>query len=138
MRTGLPLSAATRQMVANHVSRIDAVLVERARAIRELREQEVAVVVEVADQRRCDTGVEHALLDGRHGRRGLRQVHCNTHQLGTRLRQLDALRRRAADVRRVGVRHRLDGDRRPPADLNRPNPDADCLMKPDWQHLRFL
>src|SRR3954465_7380505 len=88
MRTGLLRSRATPQIVANCSSRrrpvptvpglirllpaaaahadgagIDPVLVERVGAVRVARQQEMAVVVEVADQRSRHAGVEHALLD---------------------------------------------------------------------------
>ena len=54
------------------VAGIDAVLVERRRAVGVARQQQVAVVVEVADERRRDAGVEHPLLDLGHGRAPLR------------------------------------------------------------------
>ena len=53
------------------VAGIDAVLVERHRTVRISREQQVAVVVEIADERRGHTGVEHPLLDLRNGARRL-------------------------------------------------------------------
>ncbi len=49
------------------VAGIDAVFVERARAIGIFREQHVAVVMEIADHRNVAAGIEHALLDFRHG-----------------------------------------------------------------------
>ena len=61
MRTGLPWStrdlADRRELLVAplagaDVAGIDPVLVERARAVGKLRQQEVAVVVEVADERR--------------------------------------------------------------------------------------
>ena len=77
MRTGLPLSRAMLQIVANCSSRraplptlpgLMRYLSSARGAVGELRQEDVAVVVEVADQRRLDAGVEHPLLDLGHGR----------------------------------------------------------------------
>ena len=76
------------------VARIDAVLVERRGAVREARQQQMAVVVEVADERRRAAGVEHALLDFRDRGRRLGQVDGDPHHLRAGFRQLDALLRR--------------------------------------------
>ena len=51
-------------------------------------------------------------------RRGFRQVDGDAHHLGSGFGQLDALRRRAARIGRIGHRHRLDDDRRAAADLD--------------------
>ena len=143
MRTGLFRSRATPQMVANCSSRrlpvptlpgIDAVLVERLRAVGEPGQQQVAVVVKVADQRRGHAGVEHPLLDLGHGRRRFRQVDGDPHHLGARLGQLDALPRRSGRVRRVRHRHRLDDDGRAAANLNRADANADSLVELDRSH----
>ena len=48
-----------------HVAWIDAVLVQRLRALWILRQQNVAVVMKIADDRRDATGIEQALLDFR-------------------------------------------------------------------------
>ena len=145
MRTGLPLSAATWQIVVNCSSRrlpvptlpgLIRYLSSAFAHVGILRQQDVPVVVEVADERRRDTRVEHALLDRGHRGRRFGQVHRDAHELGARLRELDALPRGRVDVGRVGVRHRLDGDRRAAADLNRPDLHANGFMKPDGQHLR--
>ena len=149
MRTGLPWSAATWQMVVNCSSRrlpvptLPGLIRYLSSALAQsgvFRQQEVTVVVEVADERRGDAGVEHALLDRGHSRRGLGQIHGDAHELGAGLRELDALPRGRLDVRRVGVRHRLDGNRSTAADLNRPDLYANGFMKPDgsWQRLRRL
>ena len=76
------------------------------------RQQQVAVVVKVADQRRRAAGVEHAALDLGHRRRGFGQVDGDAHHLRARLPQLDALLRRRRRIRRVGHGHRLHDDRR--------------------------
>ena len=90
------------------VAGIDAVLVERARRAWVSREQQVAVVVEVADQRRRAAGIEHALLDLGHRRRRFWHVDGDPHHLRPRLPQLDALLRGAPGVGRVGHGHRLN------------------------------
>ena len=66
----------------------------------------------------CDAGVEHPLLDLRHGRGGLRDVDGDPHHVGARPRELDALGRGRLDVHRVGVRHGLDDDRGAAAHLD--------------------
>ena len=78
------------------VARVDPVLVERVRALRVAGEQQVAVVVEVADERRGDAGVQHPLLDLGHRRGRFRHVDGDPHHVGTGLGQLDALRPVAA------------------------------------------
>ena len=140
MRTGLPLSTATLQMVAEllvaplagaDVAGVDAVLVERARGLGVAREQQVAVVVEVADERRVAPGIEHALLDLGHRRRGLGHVHRHAHHLGAGLPQLDDLLRRRRGIGRVGHRHGLDDDRRAAAHLDVADADGDGAVQPD-------
>ena len=92
--------------------------------------------MEVADQGRGDARIDHPLLDCRHGRSRLRQIYRNAHELGTRPRQLDALLCGALDVWCIGVRHRLNGNRRAAANLNRTDLYTDSLMKPDGKHLQ--
>ena len=116
------------------VARVDAVLVERAGAVGIAGQQQVAVVVEVADKRGGDAGVEHALLDLGHGLRGFGQVDRHAHHLRPGLGQLDALLGGAGGIRRVGHRHRLDDDRRAAADLDRADADADGLVQLDDSH----
>ena len=89
------------------VAGIDPVLVERPRAVGIARQQQVAVVVKVADQRRRAAGVEHALLDLGHRGRRLGHVDGDPHHLRAGLPQLDALLRRALGIGRVGHGHRL-------------------------------
>jgi hypothetical protein len=123
MRTGRSWSTATLQMVENCSSRRRPVptlpgLIERARAVGELRQQQVAVVVEIADERRRAPRVEHALLDLRHRGRRVGHVDGDADHVRARFRQFDALLRRATGVRRVGHRHRLHDDRRAAAHLH--------------------
>ena len=113
------------------VAGIDPVLVERLGALGEPGQQQVTVVVEVADERRGAAGVEHALLDFRHRRRRLGNVDRDAHHLRSRFGELDALRRRRARVRRIGHRHRLDDDRRAAADLDAADFYADGLVELD-------
>ncbi len=54
------------------VAGVDSVLVERPRGAGVPRQQQVPVVVKVADERRVASGIEHPLLDLRHGRRRFR------------------------------------------------------------------
>ena len=108
------------------VARIDPVLVERGGAGRIAGEQEMAVVVEVADERCVDAGVVHALADLGHRRGRLRDVHRDAHHLGAGLRERDALRGGARGIGRIGAGHRLHDDRRAAADLHRAGAAADA------------
>ncbi len=62
-----------------HVAGVDAVLVERARAVGNLAEEQVPVVVEIAHQRRCDPRVVEAAADLRHRFGGLARVDGDAH-----------------------------------------------------------
>src|SRR5262249_22530945 len=119
------------------VSGIDPVLVQGFGHLRELRQQDVPVVVEVADQRGLDAGVEHPPLDLRHGLRRFRDVDRDPDHLRTGAGELDALLCRPRRVGGVGVRHRLDDDRRPAADLDRPDADSDGEMALPRFHAAF-
>ena len=88
------------------VSGIDAVLGEGGGTRGVFRQQQVAVVVEVADDRHVHLG-----HDGGHGLRGGVVVDRDPHQLASRLMQGPHLRRGGVHVRGVGVGHRLDDDR---------------------------
>jgi hypothetical protein len=110
------------------VARVDPVLVEGRGAGRVPCEQEVAVVVEIADQRRRHPGVEHALPDLRDRRRSLGQIHGHPDHLRAGLGELDALLCRRRRIRGVGHRHRLHDHRRTAADLDGADSDADRPM----------
>ncbi len=100
-------------VLAAHIARVDPVLAERPRAVGELGEEHVAVVVEIADHR----GV-HLLDDLGHGPgRGLR-VHRHTHQLAARGMEGAHLGDGGVHIRRVGVGHGLDDDGARAADLH--------------------
>ena len=90
----------------------------------------MAVVVEVAYERRLASRVEHPLLDLRNCRGGFRDVHCDAHHLRAGFRQLDALLRGRGGIRGVGHRHRLHDDRCAAADEHAADFDADGLVKP--------
>ena len=147
MRTGLSWSRATLQMVANCSSRrlpvptlpgLMRYLSSASAQSGISRQQQVAVVVEIADERRGDARVEHPLLDLGHGGRRLGHVDRDAHHLGPGFGQLDALPRGRRRVRRVGHRHRLDDDGRAAADLDTADAYADCLVKPDGRHVAFF
>ncbi len=89
-----------------HVAGVDTVLGERLRARRILGEQQVPVVVEVAND--GDVHLGHDRRDG--GRRSV-VIDGDAHQLGARLVQGPHLRRGRVGIRSVGVRHGLDDDR---------------------------
>ena len=137
MRTGLPWSTATLQIVENCSSRrlpgadvagIDAVLVERRGARRVLRQQDVAVVVEVADERRRAARQQQPPLERRHGLGRLRQVHRDAQHLGPGLPQFEALLQGRVDIGGVGVAHRLHDDGRAAADVDAADVDAGRLV----------
>ena len=128
MRTGLPWSRAMWQIVANCSSRraplptlpgLIRYLSSACGAVGELRQQDVPVVVEVADQRRRRTPASSIrLLISGHGRAASGTLTVTRTISEPACGELDALRGRRGDVGRVGVRHRLDDDRRAAADLD--------------------
>ncbi len=115
-----------------HVAGIDAVLVERAGAIGILGEQDVAVVVKIADDGSVAARVEQTLLDFRHRGRRFRHVHGDANQFRSGLGEFEALLRGGGDVGGVGVGHRLDDDGRAAAHLHLADLDADGLMTFYW------
>ena len=98
------------------VSRIDAVLRERGRALRNFREELVAVVVEVADERHKDPGGVEPRADFGHRTRGFRRIHREANKFGAGGSEFRGLRIGRFHVRRGGIRHRLDDDGPPSAD----------------------
>ena len=94
------------------VAGVDAVFVERLRALRILRQQDVAVVVEIADDGRVAAGIKQPLLDRRDGCGGLRDVYGPADELRTSFGQFDGLLECGFDIGRVRVGHGLDDDRR--------------------------
>ncbi len=118
-----------------HVARIDAVLVQSFGALGHLSQKEVAVVVEIADEGSLNPGIDHAPLDFGHGLGGLRHVHRDAHHLRARPGQLDTLRRRRDDVRRVGVGHGLHHDGGAAPDHHVSDPDSHRSLPLDCSHL---
>ena len=92
------------------IAGIDAVFGERRGAGRMLFQQRVAVIVEVADQRRLDAEDIEPLADIRHGGGGLGAVDGDAHQLRARPRQRRDLGDGRLDIGRVGIGHRLHDD----------------------------
>ena len=97
--------------LAAHVTGIDAVLREGPGAGGVLGEKQVAVVVKVPNDRDRDADPIQAFDDRRHRGRRLVVVHCDAHQLASRLSESRDLRDRPLDVCRVGIGHGLDHDR---------------------------
>ena len=102
------------------------------------RQQQMAVVVEVADERRLASGVEHALLDFGHRRRGLGRVDRDAHHLGPGFRQLHALLRRGRRVAGVRHRHALDHDGSAAAHLDAADADGNGAMQPNRHNSTIL
>src|SRR5262245_57619279 len=100
------------------VARIDPVFVERLGAPRELRQQQMSVVVKVADERSGDVRVEHALFDFGNGGRGFGRVDGDANHVGPGVGQLDTLLSRCLRIGGVSQRHRLHDDWRTAADLD--------------------
>src|SRR5690606_37983339 len=95
---------------------IDPVLGQRLRALGEVGEQLVAVVVEVADQRDVDAHAVELFEQRRHRRGRLRGIHGDAHELGAgRCQRLDLDGGRDR-IRSVRVGHRLYDHRRIAAD----------------------
>ena len=101
------------------IARIDAVFGERLAAGGMIGEQLVADVMEIADERDVASLLRELLENMRHGRRRLVAIDGDAHQLRALLRQRQNLRHGRLDIRRVGVGHGLNDDRRAAADDHR-------------------
>jgi hypothetical protein len=99
-----------------HVARVDAVLVEDDGALGHLREELVAVEVEVAHERHLHAHVLQARADRGHLLRGFHRVDGDAHDLASGARERGDLVRGGARVLRVRVGHGLDEDGRVAAD----------------------
>ncbi len=107
-----------------HIAGVDAVLVQRPRAIGIFSKQDVPVVVKIADDRRGTSQITQPRHNLRDRRRRLRHVHRDADQLRAGVSQLFALSHCPGDVRGIGVGHRLDDDWRAAADLKLSDLDA--------------
>ncbi len=100
------------------VSRIDAVFRQRSRHVGILLEQQMAVVMEIADDGHPDAELVDGLDDLGHGLRGIVGVDGDAHQLRACIGQRHHLIHRRHDVGRVGIGHRLNHDGVRSADLH--------------------
>ncbi len=121
-----------------HVSGIDAVFIERPRAIRIFCEQDVPVVMKIANDRRNTSGIAQPRNNFRHRRGRFRHVHRNAHQLRPGFGQFLTLRHGPGDISRIGVGHRLNNNRCAAAHLNVANLDANRLPPRDGEYLHRL
>ena len=108
-------------LAGSYIAGIDAVFIEGGGGARIFCKQNVPVVVEIADERRVASGVEHALLDLGDGGSRFGNVYGDAHHLRTCGGELEALLGGGRDVGGVGVGHRLDDDGRASADLDAAN-----------------
>ena len=97
--------------LATHVARIDAVLGERLGAVGMSRQQQVPVVVEVADDRDHHTDAAKSGDDPGHRRRRRIVVDGDAHQLAAGAREQGHLCHGCGDIGGVGVGHRLNHHR---------------------------
>jgi hypothetical protein len=86
-RRKLLVAALARANVAG----IDAVLVQRFRALRIFRKENVAVVMKIADDGRVAARIEQALLNFGHGGSSLRHIYRPADNLRAGFRKLDSL-----------------------------------------------
>jgi hypothetical protein len=94
-----------------YIARIDAVLRQCLRAIRIFFQQNMSVVMEVANDRHSDSEFVEALGDLRHSRGRLLRVDGDPDKLRAGGGERHHLVYSRCDVFRVGVGHRLDDDR---------------------------
>src|SRR5690554_6017132 len=94
-------------LAAAYIARVDAVLGQRLRTFGKLRQQLVAVVVKVANQRDRNIHAVKLLAYGGDFARRLGRVDRNAHQLGTRLGELFDLHRRGNGIGGIGIGHGL-------------------------------
>src|SRR5208283_3013402 len=103
------------------VAGVDAVLGQRPRAFGILLQQDVAVVVEVADDGYRDAEAVQPVNNIRHGSRGVVVIDGNAHQFGAGAGQSGALADGAVNVGGVGVGHGLHHNWCIAADADRAN-----------------
>ena len=100
------------------VAGVDAILGQRAGAFGILLEQQVAVVVEIADDGHAHAELIERIDDSRHGGGGGFGIHGHADQLRTGARQRHHLIDGRGRIRRIGIGHRLHHDRMLAADLD--------------------
>ncbi len=110
--------------LAADVAGVDPILGEGAGAGGMTGEEEMAVIVEVADDRHRHAEPIESLRDVRHGRGGLVVVHRHPDQLAAGTSQRGDLAHRGRHVRGVRVGHGLDHDRVPRPDGHPSDPDG--------------
>ncbi len=98
------------------IAGIDAVFVERGGAVRMLGQQDMAVIVEVADDRDIEPHLQQLLLDMRDCRGRFGAVDRDAHQFRTGAGERRGLAHRALDIGGVGIGHGLHHDRGAAAD----------------------
>ena len=116
------------------VAGIDAVLGERARALGILLQQQMAVVVEVADDRDADALLVEFVDDGRDGGGGFFVVDGDADQFGAGPGEGGDLLDGRGDVGRVGVGHGLHHDRCIAADAHTADGGCNCLSTLNLSH----
>ena len=143
MRTGLPIldrgfnhgAEVVVVLLADvDVAGIDPVLGQAPRACRILLQQQMAVVVEVADDGHVNAvHVQRVDNFGNCRRRGF-GVDGDTHQLGASLRQRHDLIHRSGHIRRIGVGHGLHDNGIVAAHLHATNIDRHRLPAHNSSH----
>src|SRR5262245_38148670 len=103
-----------------HVAGIDSVLVERHRTILVLAQQDVPVVMKIADYRRRNVTIAQTLHDFTCSRCSLAGIDRDADKFGTSGRERFDLRNCACNVCGIGVCHGLNGHRMVAADPHRP------------------
>src|SRR4051812_27512348 len=96
--------------LAADIPGIDAVLRERLRRFGISREKQMAVVVEITNERHVAAPVTHATNELRHCCRSVFVIDRHPNQLGPRFSQRDNLLRSGGGISRIGIGHRLDDD----------------------------
>ena len=111
--------------LATDISRIDAVLRQRARAIGILCQQQVSVVMKITDDGNTDSHIHKPRSDFGDGGCGFVVVHGNADQLRAGVRESGNLRSSPRRVGGIRVRHGLHDDRISGADGNGADPGGD-------------
>ncbi len=118
------------------VAGVDAVLVECLGTSGVTGEQQVAVVMEIANEGCVAPLIQHPLLDLGNRGGGLRGVDGDAHHLGSGRGELDALACRRRRVGGVRHRHRLHDDRGAAAHVDTPDAHADGLVNAERLHVQ--